>query len=212
MSQADPAPPTARAEGAAPVRRSALRLLRTAAISAGCAWLVLTYAGQVFHIQGSSMTPALGSGERVLVEKLALHFRDARRGEVVVFRDPADVSRAILVKRVVGIPGDTVRFLGDEIAVRAARGTGLRPCSGAEVGATRFGSSGPGALEVVLGADEYFVVGDNRARSSDSRHWGPLPRARIVGTARWRVFPPGRIGRIDPAVAQASGPCAHGSG
>ncbi len=176
--------------------RSALRLTRTAVISGAVAWALLTFVGQVFRIQGASMTPTLRSGERVLVDKISVRFAPPERGEVVVFRDPG-ASGAVLVKRILALPGETVRFLGDEVAVLASDGNG-DPCARLD---------GPGAVELTLGADEYFALGDNRARSSDSRQWGPLSAGSIVGRVRWRVYPPARFGAMPEAVALAAEPC-----
>ena len=176
--------------------RPALRLLQTAVLSGAIAWTLLAFVGQVFRIQGASMTPALRSDERVLVDKLSVRFASPERGEVVVFRDPA-ASGAVLVKRILALPGETVRFLGDEVAVVPV-GREDDPCS-------RLG--GPGAVEVTLGPDEYFAIGDNRARSSDSRQWGALRADSILGRVRWRVYPPTRVGRIAESVALAAEPC-----
>ncbi len=188
--------------------RSALRLARTGALSGICAWLVLTYGVQVFRIQGASMDPALESGERVLVDKIAVRFGALDRGDVLVFRDPGG-SGAILVKRVAGLPGDTVRFHEDEVLVLAPTGANLQPCPGASGGGASVLADRPESVEIALDAGEYFVVGDNRVRSSDSRHWGPLPEELILGKARWRVYPPERMGRIDPAVALARELCGE---
>ncbi len=176
--------------------RPALRLLQTAVLSGAIAWTLLAFVGQVFRIQGASMTPALRSDERVLVDKLSVRFASPERGEIVVFRDPA-ASGAVLVKRILALPGETVRFLGDEVAVVPV-GREDDPCSRLE---------GPGAVEVTLGPDEYFAIGDNRARSSDSRQWGPLPADTILGRVRWRIYPPTRVGGIAESVALAAEPC-----
>ena len=171
---------------------SALRLARTALCAGAVAWALLTFVGQVFRIQGASMAPALRSGERVLVDKLSMRFAPPRRGDVVVFRDPG-ASGVVLVKRILALPGETVRYSGDQVLVVADD-----PCARLD---------GPGVVERTLGPDEYFALGDNRGRSSDSRQWGPLPAATIMGRVRWRVYPPRRFGPVAGSVAFAAEPC-----
>lgn len=182
--------------------RPALRFLRTAALAAAVAWVLLAYGAQVYRIQGSSMAPALRSGERLLVNKVGARFAMIDRGDVIVFDDPKD-SGTVMVKRVVGVPGDTVRYRGDDVQVLAAPGTAgslraaVAPVASA-AGTTPEPLEGSGAVSVVLDAGEFFVLGDNRSGSRDSRHWGALRQEAIIGEAAIRVSPWGRIGRVDP--------------
>lgn len=192
--------------------RAAVRFAATGAAAAVLAWVVMAYLVQTFRIVGGSMEPALRAGERVLVLKVG---RPAERGEVVVFRDPLR-GRNRLVKRVVGVAGDRVRRRDGEV-LRIAAGL-----DGA-VGGEGFGAEGtaaaaerpspsagapaasPGSTELtsvdrdgseVIAESHYFVLGDNRAKSRDSRHWGPLPAEDLVGRAVLRVWPLARFGPI----------------
>lgn len=187
--------------------RAALRFAATGAAAAVLAWVVMAYLVQTFRIVGGSMEPALRAGERVLVLKVG---RPAARGEVVVFRDPLR-GRNRLVKRVVGVPGDRVRSRDGEVLrmafVDGASRGGPFGAEGTAAAAERpsaaAASPDPAGLtpaelarsEVISDA-HYFVLGDNRARSRDSRHWGPLPVESVVGRAVLRVWPPDRFGRI----------------
>lgn len=185
------------------VFRPLLRFARTAAIAAAAAWVVMAYGAQVYRIHGSSMAPTLRSGERVLVNKLGVRLAPINRDEVVLFRDPSDAG-TVMVKRVIGVPGDTVRFRGNEVQVLPgpdaehsfrevvtpvanAAGTGGPPAI-----------EGPGAGSITLEAGEYFVLGDNRGGSSDSRHRGAISRDAIIGEAVLRMFPWRRIGLVSP--------------
>ena len=186
--------------------RAALRFAATGAAAAVLAWVVMAYLVQTFRIVGGSMEPALRAGERVLVLKVG---RPAERGEVVVFRDPLR-GRNRLVKRVVGVTGDRVRSRDGEVlrmaVVDGVSGGGPFGAEGMAAAAERpseAASPDPAGLtpaelarsEVIADA-HYFVLGDNRARSRDSRHWGPLPAESVVGRAVLRVWPPDRFGRI----------------
>ena len=167
-------------------------LLRTAVLSMGAVWLMLAYVGQVFRISGASMAPVLRSGERVLVNKIGPRFRGVERGEVVVFRNPSNPAVA-MVKRIVALPGDTVRFQGDAISVVPADADGSRaavPCAAA--------LEGPGSVSMTVEAGHYFALGDNRSESRDSRHWGALPSEAVIGTVLARVFPPDRMAFLIP--------------
>lgn len=187
--------------------RAALRFAVTGAAAAVLAWAVMAYLVQTFRIVGGSMEPALRAGERVLVLKVG---RPAERGEVVVFRDPLR-GRNRLVKRVVGVTGDRVRSRDGEV-LRMAVVDGVPggvpfgtegTAAAAERVSEAAGAPDPAGLtpaelarsEVIADA-HYFVLGDNRARSRDSRHWGPLPAESVVGRAVLRVWPPDRFGRI----------------
>ena len=213
------------ASGGKPHRRGrrllvgAGRLLLTAAVSGVLAWLVMAYLAQTFRIVGSSMEPALLPGERVLVVKVG---GPIQRGDIVVFRDPVR-GESRIVKRVAAIPGDRVQVRGGE--VQLLRESARRPAGSAAAGlrtavAVAAGSASAAAAEPppddllpAVRATErrrrerppesireghYFVLGDNRARSRDSRHWGQLAEEAVVGRAVLRVWPPRRFGRIEP--------------
>lgn len=179
------------------------RFLRTAALAAGAAWLCLAYVAQPYRIHGSSMAPTLESGERVLVNKLAAPLSLIGRGDIVVFRDPSDAS-VVMVKRVIAVSGDTVRFLGNDVSVLPAlrdRGSidaAVTPVANASATGAPLPPEVPGSISVTLDGEEYFLLGDNRGGSSDSRHWGALPRDAIIGEAMLRIFPWGRIGFMNP--------------
>lgn len=163
---------------------SLLEFLKTVAIIVIIAFFVRFYLIQPFVVEGSSMEPNFHSGEYLLVDKVSYRFRDIKRGEVIVFHPP---SRPNLnyIKRIIALPGDNVQIKDGEISVNGAR-LDEPYISGGE---TLIRNSFAANLTQKLGRDEYFVLGDNRDHSSDSREIGAVPRHNIVGRAWLVVFP-----------------------
>ncbi len=132
---------------------------------------------QPFFVSGASMEPNFYSGQYLLLDEISYRFRDPLRGEVVVFRYPEDPS-LFFIKRVVGLPGETIEIDQGKIKVyndQFPQGKVLEEPY--IVGQTE------GNLRISLADDEYFVLGDNRHHSSDSRSWGPISRKDIIGRA-----------------------------
>ena len=163
-------------------------LILVAAVSV--AVLVRATVVQAFYIPSPSMVPTLKVHDRLLVDKVTFHVRDVRRGDIVVFkRPPALQDKEIndLIKRVIGLPGDTVEGRDGHVFVNAK----LLPERYLPKGLTTAAFD-----PVVVPLDAYFVMGDNRPESYDSRFWGTVDKSLIVGRAMFRIFPPTRIGRI----------------
>lgn len=154
---------------------------------------VAVHAGvQSRQVEGASMQPTLHTGERVLVNKLAYwSFGQPQRGDVVVFH--AWTQHEDFIKRIIGLPGDTVEVKDNHVYVNDA------PLEEPYLDQPTTGQEGP----VHVGADEVFVMGDNRGNSSDSRHYGPLPEEEIVGKAWLRYWPMGVAGLIPDGDAFA---------
>ncbi len=152
---------------------------------AGLIFLGIRLMVQNFRIEGHSMEPTLHPNQYLLVNKLSYRlFGDPQRGDIIVFQAWNDEKD--FIKRIIAIPGDEV-----EIRDGAAYVNGVR--------LTEPYVAGPTADSLPprrLGRDEYFVMGDNRGNSSDSRAYGALPRNRIIGKAWLTYWPPGQIGLI----------------
>lgn len=148
----------------------------------GVAALLLS---EPYVVRGDSMTPSIEPGQRLLVSRVR---RVWRRGEVVVVRDPRDPS-ARLLKRLVGVPGEEVHLLDGALLVDGE--LLVEPYLGGLPS-----SLGLGDRTWALNEDEYMALGDNRTRSTDSRHFGPVPAALIAGRAWFRYWPPREWGRI----------------
>lgn len=146
------------------------------------------FVAQPFIVQGASMDPHLKHGEYLVVDKISYTQRDAQFGDVIVFKNPLDPS-VYFVKRVIGLPGDSLRVSGEKVSL-LNKATGTYEVL-TESYAVYSEEEYPGVVyeEVTLAADEYFVMGDNRMHSTDSRVWGPLSKKYIIGHALLRVFP-----------------------
>lgn len=147
-------------------------------------FLTVHFTMQNFTIDGSSMEPNLHSRELVLVEKWTYLFHAPARGDVVIFKAPPDPSEDY-VKRVIGLPGDVITVRGTTVIVNGV------PLNETYIDPNNQGVPN-GAHEItdeVIPANDYFVLGDNRAVSSDSRIWGFVPRSAIIGRAALVYWP-----------------------
>lgn len=162
--------------------------LEAFAISIGLAVFIIIFIAQSFLVQGSSMLPTFDDGERLLVDKLSYRFRDPSHGEVIVFQYPADRQRRF-IKRIVGVPGDEIRIRDWTVYVN---GQPLEE-DAYTLGPT-YSTFGP----VTVPEGTYFVLGDNRNRSEDSRnpHVGFVPRDHIVGRALFVYWPIAEAGLV----------------
>lgn len=168
--------------------KSVLReYVEAALIATGLALFIILFVAQSFLVEGDSMWPTLEDGERILVDKLSYRFRDPARGEIIVFRYPADPTRRF-IKRVIGVPGDEVMIRGSVVYVN---GQALSEEYIAEPTRDDYGP-------VVVPEDAFFVLGDNRNASEDSRrpNVGFVPRDLIVGRALLVYWPLSDLGLI----------------
>jgi signal peptidase I len=163
-----------------------------------CTVALRTYVVQSFYIPSGSMLPTLQIGDRIIVNKVSYRLHDPHRGDIVVFARPPLESQAYadLVKRVIGLPGETISSHNGNIYIDNKRlsepwlPSGPDSYSGPLPGGDphpQFDLPGP----VKIPAGSYFVMGDNRMNSEDSRFFGPIPRSLIVGRAVAVVWPLG---------------------
>jgi signal peptidase I len=158
--------------------------------------LLRAFVVQTFFIPSGSMEPTLQIGDRILVNKLSYHLHGVDRGDIVVFSRPPTENCGgpevnDLVKRVIGLPGDVISLNNGNVYIDGKRlNESWLPAS--EQGIT---VAGPAGTASNLGhayrvpANDYFVMGDNRTDSCDSRYWGPISRSLIVGKVELRVWP-----------------------
>jgi len=162
---------------------SFLEILETIAISVFAVFIIRTFLFQPFLVSGASMEPNFSNGDYLLVDEISYRFREPQRGEVIVFEPP--VGGRYFIKRIIGLPNEIIKIQDGEITVfdsqdnkKLLKEVYLPP------DIKTFGD-----LEVTLKSDEYFVLGDNRNYSFDSRSWGPISKERIIGLAKLRIWP-----------------------
>lgn len=146
------------------------------------------FVAQPFIVRGDSMVPTFHSGDYLIVDQLSYRFSDPERGDVIIMRYPKDES-VYFIKRIIGLPGETVELQGTRVIIRKSgeEMITLEQPYLADV------AHRPEYATYALTDEEYFVMGDNRDASSDSRVWGPLPEKDVIGRALVRLFPPSTI-------------------
>ena len=164
------------------------------AIAIGAALVIRIFLIEPFFIPTGSMEPTLNVHDRVLVNKLSYHLHGVHRGDIIVFAKPStDNEPGIkdLVKRVIGLPGERIQSgPNGEILING------QPIKQSWLTAQAKADPGPPIIPMTIPAGEYFVMGDNRGDSSDSRVFGPIPRHLIVGRAFIIVWPLSRFGGL----------------
>lgn len=142
------------------------------------------FIAQPFIVSGASMETTFSSNEYLIVDQVTYRFEEPERGDIIVFRYPKDPSK-FFIKRIIGIPGDTIEIDGNTVTL-----TNEEYKEGITLDEPYIHKMSPNTtLTETLREDEYFVMGDNRDASSDSRMWGVLQRDKIVGRAFLRLFP-----------------------
>jgi len=145
------------------------------------------FIAQPFLVSGASMSPNFETGHYLIVDQLSYNFTEPKRGEVVVFKYPKDPKK-FFIKRIIGLPNETIKIEGQKVFIKNEESP-----NGFELNEPYIENIGHNKSEISLGKDEYFVMGDNRPASSDSRVWGSLSRELIVGRAFLRLFPFNKI-------------------
>lgn len=144
---------------------------------------IRTFIAQPFVVSGNSMYPTFHNGEYLIVNELAKYQGDYHRGDVVILRYPNDPSK-YFIKRVIGLPGETVTIQSGVVSISSDTQQTPVVLTEPYVQNKKMDSSSR-----TLDKDEFFVMGDNRAQSSDSRIWGPVPRRMMDGKAYLRLYP-----------------------
>ncbi|ROR30712.1 signal peptidase I [Mobilisporobacter senegalensis] len=145
--------------------------------------IIYNFVGQQVEVNGSSMENTLKNEDRLILEKISYRFNDPERFDIVVFRPYEEYKDEYYIKRIIGLPGETIQIIGNKIYIDG------------EVLEEDYGNEpmrDPGMAEepIVMGEDEYFVLGDNRNHSTDSRYEvGKVKREAIIGRTFARIWP-----------------------
>ncbi len=170
----------------------AISWFRDLVFSVLIAVVLIVFIYQPVKVEGTSMMPALTDQERIFINKFTYRFGlgDVQRGDTVVFWYPQDVSKSY-IKRVIGVPGDRIRIESGQVYVNGgALAESYVPADERDYSSWRDGQ------EQVVPEGKYFVLGDHRNQSSDSRMWGYVPRENIYGKAVFVYWPLDKMGRV----------------
>lgn len=159
---------------------------------------IRTFVAQPFVVNGASMDSTFRDGEYLIVDEISYRFEDPQRGDVVVFRYPLDPKK-YFIKRIIGLPHETVKVSGEKITI-----INKEYPEGFLVSEPYTHSQTVGSLSTTLRDGEYFVMGDNRVVSLDSRSWGALPEKDIIGKPFARLLPLSRIGLFPGELATST--------
>lgn len=192
-----PAPPSAPQPGEPQLRRELRSWSRDLAIALALALGIIIFLYQPVKVEGTSMKPFLSDQERIFINKFLYHFEPIERGDVVVFWYPRDRSKSF-IKRVIGLPGETVLINDGRIYING------RKLDEEFVPPDYLDDSNYGPLPIP--PHSYFVMGDHRDSSNDSRMFGPVPRSYIYGKAVFAYWPMDHFGSLTapPVVSAAS--------
>jgi signal peptidase I len=191
---------------------SLVELFLIVAVALGLALGIQAFLVKPFRIPSESMVPTLEISQRVLVDRVSSRFSDPHRGDIVVFKPPKGADDNVcgvnhpdneacpkptpersdtnFIKRVVAEPGDRLKVIDGRVYINGERQDEpfIRPDAGCGI------CNLP--REITIPPDHFFMMGDNRGESADSREWGPVPKKWIVGNAFFTYWPPGRVGRL----------------
>jgi signal peptidase I len=197
---------------------SIIELVVIVATALGLALLIQAFVVKPYRIPSGSMLPTLHINQRVLVDRLGTHFSSPKVGDIIVFHPPKDYgqcadssegqtqadprrskacdvaqktpSSETFIKRVVGLPGDRLSIVDGHVFRNGVKENDsfTIPCDG--------NSACDFPAPIVVPKGDYYMMGDNRPDSEDSRYWGPVPKAWIIGKAFFTYWPPDRIGTL----------------
>jgi signal peptidase I len=150
-----------------------------------------TYIAQPFLVKGRSMEQTFSDGDYLIVDELSYRFRDPHRFEVIVFHTefiPGGAQREYYIKRVIGLPGDRIVIKDGNVILYENNGETPTELDEAYI-TNGIKTIAPEPIDIIVEQNKYFVLGDNRGNSSDSRYWGVLDKSYIVGKPAVRLFP-----------------------
>jgi len=178
-------------------RQLTWELVRFSIIAIVVVIFVRAFIVQPFIISGSSMVPTFQNKEYLIIDEISYKLSSPQRGDVVVFRYPKDTTK-FFIKRIIGLPNETVEIKDAVVII-----VNEEHRDGFNLDQPYVKNTSSGSLRLELKNNEYFVMGDNRSASSDSRFWGPVPENLLVGRALLRLWPIGKIDILPGTFIQA---------
>ncbi len=176
-----------------------LEFLKFAVIALAIVIPIRMFIAQPFIVSGQSMVPTFEDKDYLVVDEITYRFENPNRGDVIVFRYPLETSK-FLIKRIIGLPGETVKIYNGIVTIHPKGAD--KNSLGVTLHEPYINEAFDTTKTITLTDDEYFVMGDNRNRSSDSRSWGALPKKDIVGRAFLRLLPLSHIDYLPGAFTQ----------
>lgn len=175
-----------------------LDFLETIVVSLAIFAVVYVFLFQPHQVDGKSMEPNFHNAEYILTDKISYRLADPKRGDVVVFHSPQD-NKTDFIKRIMGVPGDIIMVKDGYFYLNGNRLEEEYINDPGKVAPGRFMRDG---VDIEVPNGQYYVMGDNRLHSSDSREWGFVPRQNIVGRAFFRYWPMATFGTIPTAESE----------
>lgn len=185
-------PETGGRSSASKFKDSLIELIEFVAIVAAVLVVLRFFIAEPHRVSGSSMIPNFHDGDYIITNKLAKNFSTLQRGEVIILHNPRN-SDQVFIKRAIGLPGEKIRILDGQVYINGNPITEPYLPNNLRTSAGSFLSEGE---EITVPNDQYFVIGDNRNGSSDSREWGTVQFDLIIGQAWARYWPTSKIGII----------------
>lgn len=172
-------------------------LLRFALIALVIVIPIRVFIAEPFIVSGSSMVPTFENGDYLIVDKISYELGSPKRDDVVIFRYPGNTTK-FFIKRIIGLPDETVDIKGNDVTI-----TNATHPDGFKLLQPFVKNTANNDTHFVLKSDEYFVMGDNRSASSDSRYWGAVKKSLLVGKAFFRLLPVNKINILPGDYKQA---------
>lgn len=160
-------------------------ILKTVIIALAIVIPIRYFLFQPFFVKGQSMEPNFENGDYLIIDEISYRFKEPQRGDVIVFKYPIDPSQRY-IKRIIGLPGETIEITNGQIIIYG-KDSQAKILDESDYLPNNYQTTGE--MKITLGQDEYFVLGDNRLASYDSRRWGPLKKQNIIGKVFIRAWP-----------------------
>jgi signal peptidase I len=178
-------------------KQSFWELVRFALLAIAIVIPIRIFIAQPFVVDGSSMVPTFENGQYLIVDEISYRLSEPKRDDVVVFRYPND-QKKFFIKRIIGLPNETVDIKGTTVTI-----TNKEHPSGFILNQPYIENNADSNTHFELKDDEYFVMGDNRSASSDSRYWGAVPKNLLIGKVFLRLLPISKVGVLPGSYTQA---------